>query len=1230
MKFRVLAIAILFAMCVRGVVFAQKIKTDNEYNALASRVSVYIEKENFAAAIPLLKRMHEFKPEELENLELLGIFYMSLPEEKPACANALLWLEEAEKRGSQNDVVYYNLACIYSIKKNMEKAETEMDKAVILGYSDFQWLSKDDDLVNFRTGSWWKGIANNYSWIEQQINLFREFVSGKKNKKPSERIKYYGDAATAFKKLTPNIPAFQYLPLHYLAIAYYDNENYDLAEKNYLEAKAILEKVMGKRHPYYASLLQDIGNLYYNMDEYAKAESYYLDAKVISEQVSGKRSIDYAASLNCIGNFYFDRSEYPKALPYYLESKVIYEQISEKNNPDYIQLLKYLGGSYVAMGDNAKAAPYFLELMAICEQVYGKNNIYYAEALNALGIFYLAAGDYTKAESFSVDSKNIHEQVLGKNYSSYAQALFIMGFLFLYKGDYAKSEQYFLEAKTVSEQVSGINSSNYADKLMGIGLFYLNVGDYAKAEQNFLEMKAVYEKIPGKPNYDVSLTSLGFLYFGMGDYAKAEQNYIEANAFYEQASGKNHPLYAVSLLSLGILYHKIRDYDKAEPYYQEAKTVFEQTSGKNHPYYAMSLTSMGFLYSEKGDLTKAESFFLEAKNIIEKTLGKNNNAYAPLLYGLNLLYQDTGNFAKVEAINKELCELNIKQINQNFSFMSGQQRDLYLKNISWFFDASYSLSMRYPADTINCLNYNNVLFIKGLLLRTTNAVRDAIYSSGDTALIEQFEQLGSLHRQITQSSQKEDANQEDLKKLEEQADKLEKAITRASSEFRKLKADMAMQWQTVRDSLQAGEAAVEFISFQLYDNEWTNTTQYAALVLKPKSKAPVWVPLCKDDDLKGILGKVEGKSQTAEKKAQVIYNANGLELYNFVWKPLEKELSGVKTVYYSPSGLLHKISFNALPIDNSFDKRLTDKYKLNLVSSTREVVHTDRKPRAVQINRAVLYGGLDYNADVNSMRKAAQSYKKEEQAAQIASAPSGSTARGSATRGSMGSAEPLDFLKNSLPEVTNIQDLLNRKKISNTLYQGSLGNEESFKQLSGQKMGLIHLATHGKFNSDVERKQDDRDLLLPQPQQQRINVLKDGENPLLRSWLLMAGGNHALTNNPPEGMENGILTAAEIAGIDLLGAKLVVLSACETGLGDVNNGEGVFGLQRAFKLAGVETLIMSLWEVSDEATPILMNTFYQEWLFSGKSKQEAFKEAQKKVRMQYPAPYYWAAFVMMD
>jgi len=649
------------------------------------------------------------------------------------------------------------------------------------------------------------------------------------------------------------------------------------------------------------------------------------------------------------------------------------------------------------------------------------------------------------------------------------------------------------------------------------------------------------------------------------------------------------------------------DYAKAESCHLESKAIVEKVMGKEHPSYAGSLNNLGGLYDSMGDYAKAESCYLESRAIYEKLLGKEHPSYASSLNNLYTLYLNKEEYTQALRIKQEQIKLHASLINRNFAFLSEQQRTDYWNINSRSFEGSYSLSFFHPIPASNILNYDNALFTKGLLLRTTNAVRDAVYSSDNKALIAQFEELGRLRQQISALRQS-GGNEAYIRSLEGKAETLDKYLTQASASYKDFNADF--NWQRVRNSLQAKEAAIEFVSFRLYDRKGTNT-HYAALVVKPGVNAPEWVPLCEESVISELFTKLDGEKP--QKQADILYNEYGSALYDAIWRPLEKTLVNASTVYYSPSGLLHKVAFSAIPVNA--DSRLMDKYNLNMVSSTREVVSikngTSGKPGS-----AVVYGGLEYNVDAASMRREALAYNVSEPAARINSVLPKDGSRGGAW----------NYLFWTKEESRDIQRLLEENKIPVTLYDGAKGNKESFKNLSAKKIPVIHLATHGFFIQDIEKNYGEKE----QMEQFGLGE-KAFENPLLRSGLILAGGNNAWAGNPVEGVENGILFADDIAQMNLVGTDLVVLSACETGLGAVNNSEGVFGLQRAFKLAGTRTLIMSLWEVDDEGTGVIMNEFYRNWL-SGKSKQEAFKNAQRNLRSnsRYASPFYWAGFVLLD
>ena len=326
-----------------------------------------------------------------------------------------------------------------------------------------------------------------------------------------------------------------------------------------------------------------------------------------------------------------------------------------------------------------------------------------------------------------------------------------------------------------------------------------------------------------------------------------------------------------------------------------------------------------------------------------------------------------------------------------------------------------------------------------------------------------------------------------------------------------------------------------------------------------------------------------------------------------IWEPLKKELNGVKNIYFAADRELHKIGIEYAPMPNG--GIIGDKYNIYRLSSTRVIAENHAKGRA---DNAVLYGGLRYDIG------------KEEL---IAESRSGDYHPLAASRAFTAdeSRYGVKYLPGTLKEVEDIADIFANKPCMIT---DTSGTEESFKALVGSQIDIIHLATHGFFWSEEDAKKREYVTFL-----NPNNRLKQSEEDkaLMRSGLFFSGANIGLKGEAlPDDVEDGVLTALELSNLNLGNVDLVVMSACESGLGETS-GEGVFGLQRGFKLAGANTLLMSLWKVDDTATQLLMTDFYRYYL-SGKSKQESLKLAQQKLRnnQEYSDPKYWAAFVLLD
>ncbi|HAD11569.1 MAG TPA: hypothetical protein DCF33_03930 [Saprospirales bacterium] len=341
-------------------------------------------------------------------------------------------------------------------------------------------------------------------------------------------------------------------------------------------------------------------------------------------------------------------------------------------------------------------------------------------------------------------------------------------------------------------------------------------------------------------------------------------------------------------------------------------------------------------------------------------------------------------------------------------------------------------------------------------------------------------------------------------------------------------------------------------------------------------------------------------------------------MFELCWKPLEPALGDTKTIYFSPTGLLHRINLSAVPF--SPDSMLADRYQLLELGNPREIL--SGAANQSYSNTALLFGGIQYEMDSTAIFAANARSISASDLATRGETPSFEVAAGS-RGGTWG------YLSGTEKEVQSVAGILGADGFEVQIRKGFEATEEAFKTIGsrGPSPRILHIATHGFFFSDPRDTTKHKGGL-----NENEAGFKTSQNPLIRSGLLMAGSNYAWATGKPlkKSMENGILTAYEICHLDLSNTELVVLSACETGLGDIQGNEGVYGLQRAFKIAGAKYLIMSLWQVPDKQTSLLMTTFYRKWLEEKMTIPDAFHAAQKDLREMGFDPYQWAGFVLVE
>lgn len=403
---------------------------------------------------------------------------------------------------------------------------------------------------------------------------------------------------------------------------------------------------------------------------------------------------------------------------------------------------------------------------------------------------------------------------------------------------------------------------------------------------------------------------------------------------------------------------------------------------------------------------------------------------------------------------------------------------------------------------------------------------------------------------------------------------------------------MKITWKDIQQHLSDKDIAIEFML--TFEND-SNIT-YHALIIDKNNPSPRMITLYSDTELEEI------KKTDIRDISEIVGE--------LIWRPIKAQYGNVRNIYFSPDGILHWIPFEYYGVDSTAN--MYEHYNIYRLSSTKELVKEHRNRQA---HSAVLYGGLDYNqlAEAN---------------AKMDTNEIASVWRGIAERGGF------DPLFNTIEESQEIKDILEANNISTTLYTGEEGTEESFRNLSNQNHSIIHLATHGMYvrPHNIEAKKTEDNFEFLESITNKNDPVKEDVF-LTHSFLVMAGGNRLITRDSvPDSNNDGILTSKEISQLNLGGLDLVVLSACETALGDMGS-DGVYGLQRAFKKAGANAILMSSGKVDDEATKILMVEFYKN-LMEGKSKRQSLKNAQRYLRQvengKYDAPEYWASFILLD
>ena len=1009
------------------------------------------------------------------------------------------------------------------------------------------------------------------------------------------------EAIGIYKKLHGGKSENYAVAISNLASVYSGSGKYEEAEALLREALEIQKALFGDKYPAYINSLNNLGQIHYEMGQYKLAELELHQVCLLRLETQGKQHPDYAISLMVLASIKSTLQNYIEAEALLFENLKLIESQQGYLNSTYNNSLTTLAGVYLEMGRYSEAEKIFDKSLEISKKTRGELHPEHATILNNIAQLYGEMALYEKAEAAGLKSIAIIKAAYGENDPSLIYPNTVLANIYKDQEDYKTAELFILRAKKLAEQYYKSNHPNYLNTVHNLAVFYYELGNYDQAEPLYLLVSEQYAEIYGKKHteYVNSLNSLGAFYMSKMMYAKdstkmktyaslAEDYYIQILKIDSLVMDLNGQDFALHLNNAAELFRLKGDYDKAEQLYLKSIEKIVRLFGDEHSSLGINYNNIALLYDKMGERQKAIDYYGKSIQVKEKNFGPKSISLANSYVNLGSLLGEEGDTKAAFYYFKKGFEIDDYNIDLNFSFLSSEEKLNYLINSRYYIDLLNTFGSKHQAELpeVTTLMYDIELRNKGLVLKSSNKMKKQVMQSNDAALLGVFEYWTASKKDlVSQLSLPTESRTVSMDTLEASIKSLEKEINRKVG----VSQEELQNWKDVKKGLREGQAAIEFNYFYMQGD--TIAPLYGALIITKATPQPVFVKLFDEYSLLEVLDEYGGNNLAYVNK---VYGKSGklnTELYDLIWKPIMPSLKDINEVFYAPTGLLNKVAFSAL--GSTSTDYLSDAFSLIQVSSTATLPDLEK---GIKLKDIVLFGGAEYSA-TNS------------------------------------SDDVWQYLPATKVEVEHIAATFRGVGLPEKAYVGVAATESKFKDLENIPASIVHVATHGFFYPDLSEFELN-ELTVAETEDVRFRGGSKGyetfvknKDPLMRSGIVFSGAN-AVWNEVEEGKDDGVLTALEVSNLNLAGVELIVLSACETGLGEIKENEGVYGLQRAFKAAGVGQLIMSLWQVPDKETQEFMNLFYTS-LFQLGNTHQAFKATQQSMK-KYLDPYFWGAFVLVE
>lgn len=952
------------------------------------------------------------------------------------------------------------------------------------------------------------------------------------------------------------------------------------------------KETLGANHLETAAGLTNLAQLYLKLGEYDRAEPLFVSALEIREKILGPADLDTAQSLDNLATLYRAMEHYLQAEPLYWRALEIRENVLGADHPETAAGLSNLAGLHEVLGEYEEAESLYLKSLDIREKTQGSSHPETVADLNDLAELYRALGACQKAEPLVKRVLEIREKALGPEDLKTAASMNDLAELYRVQGRYQLAEPLYKRALAVRESVLG----------------------------------------PEHPDTAAGLCNLGLLYKSRGSYQEAESFYTRALAVRESLLGPDHLETAVTLNNLAELYRVWGDYDRAEPLFKKALDTWERILGPDHPYLSVSLNNLALLYETLGKYDQAERLFIRALTIHENTFGSDHPAVPARYRHLAALYVARLDFdsafewyGKAWAATDRLIDLvmGLSSEDRKMRFLSTGQREA---------EMLLSLVVQHLSDRPDARRAALDLWLrrKGILLEAWKSLQDVSGCSEDPEEGDMFRKWSRVRRLLAQltfvgpGKMALKAYREKMVDLQVEKNRLEEELTRLSPDFA---LQRNIQWagsRTIAQTLPEDTVLVEFARVGFFNFKTRARDQdghplhYLVFILSAGEEGRVELI---------DLGEAADIDRTIELfKKEIKKGEDGTipaqRLFNQVFAEVKTRLGEVRNVFISPDGNLNLVPFEVFQDPDG--RFLIEDYTFNYLAAGRDYMGFDREYRLA--GPPVLVGDPTFDLSPEKLREVTKALVLE---------PADHVPPGRRSRDLQG---PFAGIPQTGKEIVAIRNILNNPGTQS--YTGPAALEDVV--LAAEAPGMLHLATRGFFLSD----QDDGEWAGSEPSHRALMIgLDEGgtrpgtgwtgkgiENPWCRSGLALTGANNVFKTTDLT-QSQGILTAEKILRMKLEGTDMVVLSTCDTGLGDSQAGEGVYGLRRAFVRAGTRGLIMSMWPIPEKENLELLVTFYQNLIQKRiprrQALQKAILEEMKVVKERYghTPPLFWGAYL---